>query len=99
MQGSSGWQNFYPAKIYSIEFTVFCLFVFFFHVAIDLQSCGVTTDGAKLFIEVLKLNSCLMVLDIRANALIGKRTCVKKKPYSGKLWQGFNLAICRKDND
>ena len=55
------------------------LFVCFFHVAIDLQSCGMTTDGAKLFIEMLKLNSCLMVLDVRANAPIGKRTCVKKK--------------------
>ena len=43
--------------------------------ALDLQSCGVTTDGATLFIEVLKLNSCLMVLDIRANALIGKLFC------------------------
>ena len=44
--------------------------------ALDLQSCGVTTDGAKLFIEVLKLNSCLMILDIRANALIGKASVV-----------------------
>lgn len=39
--------------------------------AIDLQSCGVTTEGARLFIEVLKLNPSLMVLDVRANALIG----------------------------
>ena len=38
--------------------------------ALDLQSCGVTTEAAKLFIEVLKFNSCLMVLDVRANALV-----------------------------
>ena len=42
----------------------------FFLPALDLQSCGVTTEAAKLFIEVLKFNSCLMVLDVRANALV-----------------------------
>lgn len=31
-----------------------------------------TTEGAKLFVEVLKVNPCLMVLDVRANELIGE---------------------------
>ena len=52
--------------------------------ALDLQSCGVTTEGAKSFVEVLKLNPCLMVLDVRANELIGEfvLSACMNKPFS-----------------
>jgi len=39
--------------------------------ALDLQSCGITTDGASHFQEVLRLNTTLIILDLRANALLG----------------------------
>lgn len=40
--------------------------------AIDLQQCGIGNAGAKAFLNVLKLNSTLTVLDLRQNPLIGK---------------------------
>ena len=40
--------------------------------ALDVQSCGVTTEGAEFFQEILKLNTCLIVLDLRGNSLIGE---------------------------
>ena len=49
----------------------------FLYAALDLQSCGITTEGASHFQEVLKLNATLIVLDLRANVLLGMTsTCV-----------------------
>ena len=41
------------------------------YAALDLQSCGITTEGASHFQEVLRLNATLIVLDLRANVLLG----------------------------
>nr|XP_008108471.1 PREDICTED: centrosomal protein of 78 kDa isoform X2 [Anolis carolinensis] len=38
--------------------------------ALDLQQCGLTNEGAKSFLEALKTNSALVVLDIRKNPLV-----------------------------
>ena len=55
---------------------MYVLFVFLY-AALDLQSCGITTEGASHFQEVLKLNATLIVLDLRANVLLGMvSTCV-----------------------
>ena len=43
----------------------------FLYTALDLQSCGITTEGASHFQEVLRLNATLIVLDLRANVLLG----------------------------
>jgi len=49
----------------------------FLYTALDLQSCGITTEGASHFQEVLRLNATLIVLDLRANVLLGMAsTCV-----------------------
>ena len=53
---------------------MYCVFLY---AALDLQSCGITTEGASHFQEVLKLNATLIVLDLRANVLLGMvSTCV-----------------------
>lgn len=39
----------------------------------DLQKCGLSNEGAQRLLEALKTNSTLHVLDIRNNALIGKK--------------------------
>lgn len=41
--------------------------------AVDLQKCGLSNEGAQRLLEALKTNSTLHVLDIRNNALIGKK--------------------------
>lgn len=35
--------------------------------AVDMQFCGITDEGAKAFLEVLRFNTSLIVLDIRRN--------------------------------
>ena len=42
--------------------------------ALDLQSCGISTDGAVGFSEALRLNCFLVIVDLRDNELIGKFT-------------------------
>jgi hypothetical protein len=39
--------------------------------ALDLQQCGLTSEGAKALLEALETNRTLVVLDIRKNPLIG----------------------------
>ena len=41
-------------------------------VALDMQSCGISTDGAVALSESLHLNNFIVVLDLRGNELIGK---------------------------
>ena len=40
--------------------------------ALDLQSCGITSDSAQYMKEILKLNTVLTIVDMRANELIGE---------------------------
>lgn len=40
--------------------------------ALDLQSCGISTEGARQLLTVLKYNTTIVVLDVRRNPLIGK---------------------------
>ena len=47
------------------------MYVYVLHAALDVQSCGITTEGGSHLQEVLKLNATLIVLDLRANALLG----------------------------
>uniref|UniRef100_A0A8D0LAV2 Centrosomal protein 78 n=1 Tax=Sphenodon punctatus TaxID=8508 RepID=A0A8D0LAV2_SPHPU len=39
--------------------------------ALDLQQCGISNEGAKSFLDTLKTNTTLVVLDVRKNPLIG----------------------------
>lgn len=39
----------------------------------DLQRCGLSSEGARRLLEALKTNSTLCVLDIRSNPLVGKK--------------------------
>uniref|UniRef100_A0A8D0LAV0 Centrosomal protein of 78 kDa n=1 Tax=Sphenodon punctatus TaxID=8508 RepID=A0A8D0LAV0_SPHPU len=38
--------------------------------ALDLQQCGISNEGAKSFLDTLKTNTTLVVLDVRKNPLI-----------------------------
>lgn len=40
--------------------------------AVDLQRCGLSSEGARRLLEALKTNAALCVLDIRTNPLVGK---------------------------
>ena len=40
--------------------------------ALDMHGTGVSTTGAKAFLEVLKYNTTIEVLDLRRNPLIGE---------------------------
>lgn len=40
--------------------------------AVDLQSCGVTSSGAVCLQELVHANHSLVLLDLRANELIGE---------------------------
>lgn len=40
--------------------------------AIDLQECGLTDTGAQALLEALKLNSTVLILDIRGNHLVNR---------------------------
>lgn len=52
----------------------FPFFFFFYFLAIDLQQCGLSTDSASIFLEILRNNKSLVVLDLRDNNLISKFT-------------------------
>ena len=41
-------------------------------IALDLHGTGVSTSGAKAFLDVLKYNTTIEVLDLRRNPLIGE---------------------------
>ena len=49
-----------------------CGLIFFASLALDMQQCGVSTEGAMAFQPVLKFNTTITVLDLRLNPLIGK---------------------------
>jgi centrosomal protein CEP78 len=38
--------------------------------ALDMQRCGVTTQGAKVVLEVMKYNTSIVVLDLRRNPMV-----------------------------
>ncbi|XP_064595823.1 centrosomal protein of 78 kDa-like [Liolophura sinensis] len=40
--------------------------------ALDLQSCGISSSGARTLLEVLKYNTTVVVLDVRRNPLIDR---------------------------
>ncbi|XP_048749559.1 centrosomal protein of 78 kDa-like [Ostrea edulis] len=40
--------------------------------ALDLQSCGISTEGARQLLDVLKYNTTIVVLDVRRNPLIDR---------------------------
>lgn len=42
--------------------------------ALDLQQCNITNKGAKEFLEKLSRNSCIYILDMRANDGVDKET-------------------------
>ncbi|XP_071393649.1 centrosomal protein of 78 kDa [Centroberyx affinis] len=49
--------------------------------AVDLQKCGLSSEGARCLLEALKTNSTLCVLDIRSNPLVDKvliKTTIEK---------------------
>ncbi|XP_030000435.1 centrosomal protein of 78 kDa [Sphaeramia orbicularis] len=49
--------------------------------AVDLQRCGLSSEGARRLLEALKTNSTLCVLDIRNNPLVDKvliKTIIEK---------------------
>uniref|UniRef100_A0A671UA24 Centrosomal protein 78 n=1 Tax=Sparus aurata TaxID=8175 RepID=A0A671UA24_SPAAU len=49
--------------------------------AVDLQKCGLSSEGARRLLESLKTNSTLCVLDIRSNPLVDKvliKTIIEK---------------------
>lgn len=39
--------------------------------ALDLQQCGISNEGARSLLDALQTNTTLVVLDIRKNPLIG----------------------------
>lgn len=51
---------------------LFCLILCLSVSALDLQSCGISTEGARQLLDVLKYNTTVVVLDVRRNPLIGK---------------------------
>ncbi|XP_070690241.1 centrosomal protein of 78 kDa [Pempheris klunzingeri] len=49
--------------------------------AVDLQRCGLSSEGARRLLEALKTNSAVCVLDIRSNPLVDKvliKTIIEK---------------------
>ena len=64
----------------SVSFCVlFCLILCLSVSALDLQSCGISTEGARQLLDVLKYNTTVVVLDVRRNPLIGKPPLPPKK--------------------
>lgn len=39
--------------------------------ALDLQQCGLASEGAKALLKALETNRTLVILDIRKNPLVG----------------------------
>ncbi|KAL1787527.1 centrosomal protein of 78 kDa [Sigmodon hispidus] len=55
--------------------------------ALDLQQCGLTSEGAKALLEALETNRTLVVLDIRKNPLIDHsmmKAVIKKVLQNGR---------------
>ncbi|XP_004862600.1 centrosomal protein of 78 kDa isoform X2 [Heterocephalus glaber] len=55
--------------------------------ALDLQQCGLTSDGAQALLEALETNRTLVVLDIRKNPLIDHsmmKAVIKKVLQNGR---------------
>ncbi|XP_040602695.1 centrosomal protein of 78 kDa isoform X2 [Mesocricetus auratus] len=55
--------------------------------ALDLQQCGLTSEGAKALLEALETNRTLVVLDIRKNPLIDHsmmKAVIKKVLLNGR---------------
>ena len=48
----------------------------YFPLAIDLQQCGISSDGANSLLSALDYNTSLSVLDVRSNPLLGKNATV-----------------------
>ena len=42
-----------------------------FFLALDLQQCGLSEDGAQSLLDALKYNVTIVVLDVRQNPMIG----------------------------
>ena len=40
--------------------------------ALDLQQCGLSSEGAKALLDVLKYNTTIVVLDVRQKPMIGQ---------------------------
>ena len=49
-----------------------CLSATIYLSALDMQTCGLTSNSAHLFQTLLQNNSGLMVLDLRENRLMGE---------------------------
>ena len=47
-----------------------------FLLAIDLQNCGLSADGVDSLLTALDYNTCLKVLDVRSNPLLGDDTTI-----------------------
>ncbi|XP_042636599.1 centrosomal protein of 78 kDa [Orycteropus afer afer] len=55
--------------------------------ALDLQQCGLTSEGANAFLEALETNRTLVILDIRKNPLIDHsvmKAVIKKVLQNGR---------------
>lgn len=52
-------------------FVLFCFFTSLNILALDLQQCGISNEGARSLLDALQTNTTLVVLDIRRNPLIG----------------------------
>jgi len=50
---------------------VFC-FILFHLLALDLQDCAISTNGAKEFLNAAKYNSLIHIIDIRNNPLVDR---------------------------
>jgi centrosomal protein CEP78 len=46
--------------------------VFFLLLALDLQDCAISTNGAKEFLNAAKYNSLIHIIDIRNNPLVDR---------------------------
>lgn len=40
--------------------------------AVDLQECGLTDTGAEYILDALRLNSTVLVVDIRGNHMVNR---------------------------
>uniref|UniRef100_A0A672YUP1 Centrosomal protein 78 n=1 Tax=Sphaeramia orbicularis TaxID=375764 RepID=A0A672YUP1_9TELE len=56
--------------------------------AVDLQRCGLSSEGARRLLEALKTNSTLCVLDIRNNPLVGKLLYCRRGIFESALSPG-----------
>lgn len=66
---------------YWLQVTPLNMFYFFVFtslniLALDLQQCGISSEGARSLLDALQTNTTLVVLDIRKNPLIGMYLCL-----------------------